>query len=133
VAETIKHAAPLGIVVGVVKLVGTASRPIALDSNHNIGNVVASRACLLSDHWLGIAHPGDYIFDRLVAFDLTAAIIEYAILAERGDVEIRIVEIRREEMTSLQIFNGGTVLCVAGKGLVQKRWPVWLRSKRLHR
>src|SRR5207253_2795958 len=55
-------------------------------------------------------HPGDHVLDGLAAFDIAAAVIEHAVLGERGDVEIGIVEVESEEISRLQVLNCGAIL-----------------------
>ena len=62
---------------------------------------MASRARSFPGNRFWIRHSRDYPFYRLAAFDLAADHIQYAILGEGGDIEIRIVKVEREEITRL--------------------------------
>ena len=105
VAEPVEDATPFGIIVGVVEPVGTAGCCISFDLNDNVRNVVARRGRALPGNRLGIWHPGDYLFDRLAAFDRAAAIIKHAIFGESGGVQIRVVKVQCEKITRLQVFG----------------------------
>jgi hypothetical protein len=90
--EGLEHRA-VRVVVGVVKPVGAACRPIAL-------------GLITSFEMLWRAAPARFPA-TLAAFYVPAAIIQHAIGGECGHVKIRVVKIQREEIARLQVLNGG--------------------------
>src|SRR5262245_11035841 len=55
-------------------------------------------------------HAGDDLDDGLAAFDVAFAVIQDPVRRERRRVQLRVVEVEREKIPRLEIFNLRTVL-----------------------
>jgi hypothetical protein len=97
VSEAVEDAAAFRIVVGVVEPIRTARRLVALDPDDDVRNVVAGGSRAESCRGRRVRHACDHVLDGLTAGNNAAAVVEYSVLGERGDVEVRIVKVEREK------------------------------------
>ena len=111
-AESANGVAALRVVVPHVEPGRAADGFVARDRQHDVRDLMAAggwperrRVARCGRRRPVTRHAGDDLDDRLPAADVAFAVIQHAVRSKGGGIELRVVEVQREQVARLQILD----------------------------